>query len=192
MTCRKRNLQRRKHVSLDHEWRDIFPLWVCRTCGKLRRWVATGRICNQRARADGSRSQGRIGASTCDSAQCRLHYHSSSRNLDASRSGVASQVWATWRPSRVSVPSGNWPGHCIGAEATAVNTSQQCPFSVGQLVIYRPSSRGLDADVMSPSSQRLIPGHSYRIVDIVQGAYIVPEGYSHPGGGIYWTEFAEK
>ena len=65
----------------------------------------------------------------------------------------------------------------------------QCPYSVGQLVVYRPTRRGRDADVMAPQSQRLIPGKTYRVVDIVERVYVVPDGYCHPGGGIYWTEF---
>ena len=68
----------------------------------------------------------------------------------------------------------------------------KCPYSVGQVVVYRPSRRGLDADVMAPPSQRLIVGHSYRIAEVVQEAYVVPEDYVHPGGGIYWTEFSAE
>ena len=65
----------------------------------------------------------------------------------------------------------------------------KCPFSVGQTVVYRPTRRGLDADVMAPPPQRLIPGQSYRIAEVQEDAYVVPEGYRHPEGGIYWTEF---
>lgn len=73
-----------------------------------------------------------------------------------------------------------------------MTTSEQgkCPFLVGQMVVYRPTRRGLDADVMAPPSQRLIPGQSYRVAEVLEEAYVVPEGYRHPGGGIYWTEFA--
>jgi hypothetical protein len=66
----------------------------------------------------------------------------------------------------------------------------KCPFSIGQIVVYRPTQRGLDADVMSSESEKLTPGKAYRIAEIQQELYVVPEGYKHPGGGIYWTEFA--
>ena len=64
-----------------------------------------------------------------------------------------------------------------------------CPFEVGQYVIYRPSSRGMALDVMASPSKNLIPGTRYRIADVVKGCYVLVEGYDHPGGGIYWTEF---
>jgi len=62
-------------------------------------------------------------------------------------------------------------------------------FRVGDLVVYRPSRRGYLRDVNSP--ERLVPGRIYRIVRIEQGAYIVVDGYTHPGGGLYWSEFSE-
>lgn len=68
----------------------------------------------------------------------------------------------------------------------------KCPYTVGQTVVYRPSRRGIDADVMAPSSEKLTPGKSYRIAEIQQDLYVVPEGYKHPGGGVYWTEFAPE
>lgn len=68
----------------------------------------------------------------------------------------------------------------------------KCPFVVGQMVVYRPTQRGLDADVMAPPSQRLTPGQHYRGADILEEAYVVPDGYRHPGGGIYWTEFTAE
>jgi hypothetical protein len=42
---------------------------------------------------------------------------------------------------------------------------------------------------MASPSQKLIPGKRYKIENIQKGAYVVVEGYVHPGGGIYWTEF---
>jgi len=65
---------------------------------------------------------------------------------------------------------------------------EKCPFSVGDLVVYSPSRRGhaLDDDDL------LEIGKSYRIERIEQNVYIVVEGYQHPGGGIYWTEFKKK
>jgi hypothetical protein len=59
-----------------------------------------------------------------------------------------------------------------------------CPFAVGEHVIYRPSSRGLDLDVMSS-------GKEYKI-KATQRASILVEGYDHPSGGIYWTEFQSR
>ena len=42
---------------------------------------------------------------------------------------------------------------------------------------------------MSSSSSQLIPGTAYRIVEVQKNVYVIVEGYHHPGGGIYWTEF---
>ena len=61
----------------------------------------------------------------------------------------------------------------------------KCPFNVGDMVIYRPSRRGHTLD----DDNLLEIGKEYRIERIEQDAYIVVEGYKHPGGGIYWTEF---
>jgi hypothetical protein len=61
------------------------------------------------------------------------------------------------------------------------------PFRVGDMVRYTPSDRGHDLDVMS---ERLVRGQAYRIERIEKDRYIVVEGYRHPGGGIYWTEFS--
>ena len=68
-----------------------------------------------------------------------------------------------------------------------MNREDQCPFEVGCYVIYRPSSRGMALDVMAPD--KLIPGREYQVKVIQEGSYVVVEGYDHPGGGIYWTEF---
>ena len=66
---------------------------------------------------------------------------------------------------------------------------RKCPFNIGDLIVYRASRKGIDSDVMSDAAGRLVPGETYRVVDIQQGLYVVVDGYSHPGGGIYWTEF---
>lgn len=66
---------------------------------------------------------------------------------------------------------------------------ERCPFKVGDLVVYRPSKKGLDSDVMSSTSEKLVSGKTYRIMEIQQEFYVVVDGYSHPGGGLYWTEF---
>jgi len=70
-----------------------------------------------------------------------------------------------------------------------MHTVESCPFEVGDMVIYRPSARGLATDIMSSSSSQLIPGTAYRIVEVQKNVYVIVEGYHHPGGGIYWTEF---
>ena len=69
------------------------------------------------------------------------------------------------------------------------NHQGECPFHVGDIVTYKPSSKGLSEDVMSAPDEKLIPGERYRISDIRRKAYVVVEGYFHPGGGIYWSEF---
>jgi|GEM_PF-769875 hypothetical protein len=70
-----------------------------------------------------------------------------------------------------------------------MHTVESCPFKVGDMVIYRPSARGLTTDIMSSPSSQLIPGTAYRIIEVQNNAYVIVEGYHHPGGGIYWTEF---
>jgi hypothetical protein len=42
---------------------------------------------------------------------------------------------------------------------------------------------------MTSRAQKLVPGKKYRVKAIQKGVYVVVEGYDHPGGGIYWTEF---
>jgi hypothetical protein len=61
------------------------------------------------------------------------------------------------------------------------------PFQAGDMVRYTPSDRGHALDVMS---ERLVRDQVYRIERIENGSYIVVEGYRHPGGGLYWTEFS--
>ena len=61
------------------------------------------------------------------------------------------------------------------------------PFHIGDAVVYRPSDKGFNSDAMS---EHLIPGKTYTVKAIQQERYIVVENYNHPGGGIYWTEFA--
>jgi hypothetical protein len=62
-----------------------------------------------------------------------------------------------------------------------------CPFRPGDTVRYWPSERGHNLDVMS--SERLTPGQTYTVAAIQQDNYVVVEGDTHPGGGIFWTEF---
>lgn len=61
----------------------------------------------------------------------------------------------------------------------------KCPFKVGDRVVYKPSLRGYALD----DDRRLQIGQEYRIEKIEEENYIVVEGYRHPGGGIFWTEF---
>lgn len=65
--------------------------------------------------------------------------------------------------------------------------AKPCPFKAGDKVIYKPSQRGRDLEVMS--SQKLIPGKEYEVLEIQNSAYVVLKGVDHPGGGLYWTEF---
>jgi hypothetical protein len=67
-------------------------------------------------------------------------------------------------------------------------SSEKCPFKVGDVVVYKPSQRGHALDVMA--SQQLQIGEKYKISSVVDEKYVAVEGYSHPGGGLYWTEFS--
>ena len=60
-----------------------------------------------------------------------------------------------------------------------------CPFEEGDVVIYRPSRRGHGLD----DGDLLEIDKAYRVERIEKENYVVVEGYRHPGGGIYWTEF---
>jgi hypothetical protein len=64
--------------------------------------------------------------------------------------------------------------------------SEKCPFRAGDWVIYLPSERGHGQD----DGERLEIGEKYRVERIEKDNYIVVEGYKHPGGGVYWTEFS--
>jgi hypothetical protein len=68
-------------------------------------------------------------------------------------------------------------------------TLKHCPFIAGQSVIYRPSARGLDLELVSSGPSKLTPGQEYIVKEIQKERYVVVEGYTHPGGGLYWTEF---
>ncbi len=69
---------------------------------------------------------------------------------------------------------------------------QQCPFNVGDVVIYRPSEKGWGYEVMTSPGGRLVPGGEYVVERIEKGAYVVVKGHQHPGGGLYFTEFEKK
>ena len=66
---------------------------------------------------------------------------------------------------------------------------EDCPFKVGQTVVYKPSAKGLG---YTPLGTGLIPYQEYIVQEIPEGAYILVEGYNPPGGGIHWTEFVAK
>ncbi|MFI0347968.1 MAG: hypothetical protein ACH346_04240 [Chthoniobacterales bacterium] len=70
-----------------------------------------------------------------------------------------------------------------------MNTLKQCPFKIGDKIIYCPSEKGKGAEAMTPLSEKLIPGRQYTVSKIQDSCYVVVEGYNHPGGGLYWTEF---
>jgi hypothetical protein len=65
-----------------------------------------------------------------------------------------------------------------------------CPFKVGDTVFYRPSSRGLGLSANDSPGWNPKVGEAVRIIKIEKGAYLTVEGYSHPLGGLYWTEFS--
>ena len=71
-----------------------------------------------------------------------------------------------------------------------MQSTAPCPFKVGDTVIYKPSVRGQSLVVMTDLAE-LKPGEKYKVVIIVQGSYVVVEGFEDSsGGGLYWTEFA--
>jgi hypothetical protein len=66
-------------------------------------------------------------------------------------------------------------------------SKEKCPFKVGDSVVYQPSDKGYYSD---PPEWRLESGKKYKIEKIEKDNYFIVEGYKHPGGGIYWTEFS--
>lgn len=66
---------------------------------------------------------------------------------------------------------------------------QQCPFKVGELVVYKPSTRGRDLIIMTDLA-KLMPGQKYKVSKIDDGVYVVVEGFENCiPCGLYWTEF---
>lgn len=63
--------------------------------------------------------------------------------------------------------------------------TDECPFKTGDWVIYKPTPRGYGLI----DGKRMVPGKAYRVEAIEDKVYVVVEGYKHPGGGLYWTEF---
>jgi hypothetical protein len=69
---------------------------------------------------------------------------------------------------------------------------EQCPFKVGDAVVYRPSDRGRGLVIMTDLAA-LKPANKYKIARINDGVYVVVEGFENAaGGGLYWTEFAAQ
>jgi hypothetical protein len=66
----------------------------------------------------------------------------------------------------------------------------QCPFKVGDTVIYKPSSHGRGHIIMTDLA-RLEPSEKYKVARIDEDAYVVVEGLENSTpSGLYWTEFA--
>jgi hypothetical protein len=67
---------------------------------------------------------------------------------------------------------------------------EECPFKVGDIVIYKPTVRGRGLVAMTDLA-KLEPGKKYKVARIDEGISVVVEGFEDsPGGGLYWTEFA--
>ena len=73
-----------------------------------------------------------------------------------------------------------------------MNALKYCPFKIGDKIIYQPSAKGKAFEVMTPLSEQLIPGKEYVVSKVQDSCYITVDGYNHPGGGLYWTEFVPK
>ena len=68
--------------------------------------------------------------------------------------------------------------------------SDKCPFSVGDVVVYRPTNKGRGAIIMTDLA-KLVPGAKYKVARIDEDVCIVPAGFEDAvGGGLYWTEFS--
>jgi len=65
-----------------------------------------------------------------------------------------------------------------------------CPFNVGDLVVYRPSIRGRGLTANHSPRETPVAGETVKIAAITDGIYLVVEGYKHPGGGLHWSEFS--
>jgi len=66
----------------------------------------------------------------------------------------------------------------------------ECPFRAGETVIYQPTEHGRGWSLQTDLAA-LQPGKAYRIARIIEGTYVVPEGFEGATpGGMCWTEFA--
>ena len=71
-------------------------------------------------------------------------------------------------------------------------SKEQCPFKVGDTIVYKPSSRGKSLVSMTALAA-LKPGNKYTIVRIDDDVSVVVEGFENAvGGGLYWTEFSTE
>ena len=71
-------------------------------------------------------------------------------------------------------------------------SEKQCPFKVGDTVVYRPSIHGRGHVIMTDLAT-LKPGNKYKIVRIDEDVSVVVEGFENAvGGGLYWTEFSAE
>ena len=65
----------------------------------------------------------------------------------------------------------------------------KCPFKVGDLVIYKPSTRGRDLIIMTDLAN-LVSGNEYKISRIDDENYVVVEGFENSiPSGLFWSEF---
>jgi hypothetical protein len=60
--------------------------------------------------------------------------------------------------------------------------NRRCPFRPEISSSIRPTRRGHDMGVMT---ERLIPGHTYRVERVDDGKYVVVEGPRLPSGGLF-------
>jgi hypothetical protein len=71
-----------------------------------------------------------------------------------------------------------------------MQSTETCPFKVGDTVIYRPSFRGRALNVMTDLAE-LKPDGKYKVARVESDYYVVVEGSEDSsGGGLYWTEFS--
>lgn len=67
--------------------------------------------------------------------------------------------------------------------------AKQCPYKIGDVVIYKPSARGRDLIIMTDLA-KLVPNQKYKISRIDDEVYVVIEGFENClPSGLYWTEF---
>jgi hypothetical protein len=73
-----------------------------------------------------------------------------------------------------------------------MQTDNKCPYHVGDEVLYTPSQKGMGLSANDSPEHKLVAGKAYTIESIQKESYVVVVGYSHPGGGLYWTEFTKR
>ena len=67
---------------------------------------------------------------------------------------------------------------------------ESCPFRVADMVYYRPSVRTREQSAAQIPKGAPEVGQAVRITKIMDGKYVIYEGYVHRAGGIYWNEFS--